>query len=113
MRLSRSTFFGLALITSIICWLAKPHAAFAQTIAVAQVSGTVTDARGAAGANAQVTMTETGLGSVQNTTTDAGGQYVLPNLPVDPYSLEVKAHGFKDYVPSGIVLVDNNNGNSV
>ena len=105
MNLSRSTFLGLSLITTTICWLAMPNAAVAQSVAVAQVSGTVTDASGAAMANAQVTMTETDKGSVHNATTDASGQYVLPNLPVGPYRLEVKANGFKDYVRTGIVLV--------
>ena len=109
MNLSRSTFFGLSLITLMICWLAIPNPASAQSVAVAQVSGIVTDASGAAMANAQVTMTETDKGSVHSVTTDASGQYVLPNLPVGPYTLEVKANGFKDYVRTGIILVVNNN----
>ena len=33
--------------------------------------------------------------------TDSQGNYALPNLPVGPYRLEVKAAGFKDYVESG------------
>ena len=81
----------------------------AQTTAVAEVSGIVTDASGAAVVSAQVTMTETDKGSLHSTTTDPNGQYVLPNLPVGPYRLEVKASGFKDYIQSGIVLVVNNN----
>src|SRR5580700_8372520 len=81
----------------------------AQTTAVAEVSGTVSDATGAALVGAQVTMTETDKDSVHSATTDASGRYVLPNLPVGPYRLEVKANGFKDYIQSGIVLVVNNN----
>ena len=37
------------------------------------------------------------------------GHYVFPDLPVGPYRLDVKAHGFKDYIQNGIVLVVNNN----
>ena len=81
----------------------------AQTTAVAQVSGTVGDPSGAAVANAQVTMTETDKDVAHTTTTDIHGQYVLPNLPVGPYRLEVKASGFKDFLETGIVLVVNNN----
>src|SRR5580658_5303421 len=81
----------------------------AQTTAVAEVSGAVSDATGAALVGAQVTMTETDKDSLHSTTTDSNGRYILPNLPVGPYRLEVKANGFKDYLQSGIVLVVNNN----
>jgi hypothetical protein len=81
----------------------------AQAVAVAQVTGTVVDSTGAAVAGAQVTMTETDKQVSRSTVTDASGSYVLPNLPVGPYSLDIKATGFKDYVRSGIVLVVNNN----
>src|SRR5215469_12589056 len=81
----------------------------AQVTAVAQVSGTVADPSGAAVANAQVSMTETDKALTRTTATDNTGRYVFPELPVGPYTLEVKAQGFKDYVQSGIVLVVNNN----
>jgi Carboxypeptidase regulatory-like domain len=81
----------------------------AQAVAVAQVSGSVADSTRAAIAGAQVTMTETDKDVSRSAVTDASGAYVLPNLPVGPYSLEVKANGFKDYVQTGIVLVVNNN----
>jgi hypothetical protein len=81
----------------------------AQTTAIAQVSGTVTDASGAAVASAQVSMTDTEKGQVHTTTSDAAGHYVLPNLPVGPYRFEAKLNGFKDFVQTGIVLVVNNN----
>lgn len=80
-----------------------------QTVAVAQVSGIVTDATGAAVPNAAVTMTETDKGATRTVNTDSSGSYVMPNLPVGPYRLEVKANGFKDYVQTGIILVVNNN----
>lgn len=104
----RSAFLRLAF--SLVVFLAcLSHTAYAQSVAVAQVSGSVTDATGAVLANAQVTMTETAKGLVRTTTSDATGQYILANLPVGPYRLEVKANGFKDYVQSGIILRVNNN----
>jgi hypothetical protein len=81
----------------------------AQATAVAQVSGTVTDATGAAIVNAQVTMTEISKNMVRTVATDTSGRYTLPNLPVGPYRLEVKTAGFKDYVQDGIQLTVNNN----
>src|SRR5579883_3069003 len=81
----------------------------AQAVAVAEVSGTVTDPSGGSVAGAQVTMTETDKGTSRVVTTGSSGQYVLTNLPVGPYRLEVKADGFKDYTQTGIVLQVNNN----
>ena len=104
----RSAFLGsVFLVVLLACF---PHAAFSQTVAVAQVSGLVTDATGGALANAQVTMTETDKGAIHpNTPPMPAGQYVLPNLPVGPYRLEVKANGFKDYVQTGIIFLVNKN----
>ena len=79
-------------------------ATWAQTVAVAQVSGTVSDPSGAAVGGAAVRMTETGRRVVHTTITDTQGQFLFPNLPVGPYRLEVQANGFKDYIQSGLEL---------
>jgi hypothetical protein len=97
----------VSLLLALLAGAAPPM--HAQAVAVAQVAGTVVDSTGAAVAGAQVTMTETDKQVSRSTVTDANGSYVLPNLPVGPYSLEIKANGFKDYVQTGIVLVVNNN----
>jgi hypothetical protein len=102
-----SALFSFLLL--ILFLLSLPSIAGAQTTAVAEVSGTVTDASGAVIAGAQVTMTETDKDLIHTVSTDTGGRYTFPNLPVGPYRLEVKISGFKDYVESGIVLVVNNN----
>jgi len=80
-----------------------------QAVAVATVSGSVTDPSGAGIPSAAVSMTETDKQAVHSTVTDATGAYTLPNLPVGPYRLEVKVPAFKDYVQTGIVLQVNNN----
>src|SRR2546422_3306156 len=45
----------------------------------------------------------------RTTVADTGGHYLLTNLPIGPYKLEVRANGFKNYVQSGLVLQVNNN----
>jgi hypothetical protein len=103
LRIARS--FAFLFVCSAIFW--SPLRA--QVTAVAQVGGNVTDPSGAAVANAQVSMTETDKAVTRTTVTDSSGAYVFPELPVGPYTLEVTAPGFKNYVQSGIVLVVNNN----
>lgn len=75
---------------------------FAQ--ATAQIHGTVQDMSGAAisGATVKATQGETAL--VRSTTSDADGNYVLTNLPLGPYSIEVSKERFSTAVQSGIVL---------
>ena len=107
--LSRSTLASLSLLASFLISPGLQPTLRAQATAVAEVSGTVTDASGAAILNAIVSMTETDKHLVRTTQTDITGSYTLPNLPVGPYRLEVKAQGFKDYIRSGIELVVNNN----
>jgi len=78
---------------------------------VAQIQGTVQDASGLAVAGADVKATQTGTGVVRTTTTDADGVYVLPNLPVGPYRIEVSKTGFSTFVQTGIVLQVNTSPN--
>ncbi|HEY3738642.1 MAG TPA: carboxypeptidase-like regulatory domain-containing protein [Bryobacteraceae bacterium] len=104
---SRSTIVRSLASTALLFGLLST--AYAQSTSVAQISGNVTDATGAAIVNAMVTMTEVGRNQVHTTTSTATGNYTLPNLPVGPYVLEVKSQGFKDYVQSGLELTVNNN----
>ena len=105
-RRSKLTLAGVSLYILFSAWA---PAARAQTVAVAEVSGTVTDASGSAIAGAIVSMTETDKHLVRPTVTDGQGNYTLPDLPVGPYRLEVRANGFKDHVESGLVLEVGNN----
>ncbi|HEY7391491.1 MAG TPA: TonB-dependent receptor, partial [Bryobacteraceae bacterium] len=75
----------------------------------AQINGTVRDTTGSAIPGAGVKVTQTATGLVRTATSEADGSYVLPNLPIGPYLLEVTKDGFTKYVQSGIVLqVDSN-----
>lgn len=80
---------------------------FAQ--ATSQIQGNVRDASGLAIAGADVKATQTDTGTVRTTTTGADGGYVLPNLAIGPYRLEVGKSGFTTYAQTGIVLQVNTN----
>ena len=81
----------------------------AQAVANAQVTGRVTDSSGAPVTAAQVKAIETGKQQVHTTSSDDQGRYVIPNLPVGSYVLEVQAPGFKTHNQTGILLQVGNN----
>jgi hypothetical protein len=64
----------------------------------------VQDSSGGAVPGAEVKATQTATGLVRTIVSGADGSYVLTNLPVGPYQLEVTKDGFSKYVQSGIVL---------
>lgn len=78
--------------------------AIAQNISTSQINGTVQDSSGLAVPGAEVKATQTETGLVRTVTSSADGSYVLTNLPVGPYQLEVTHEGFSKYLQSGIVL---------
>src|SRR5579864_3087654 len=70
----------------------------------ASIRGTVLDQSGAGiqGAAVSVRQTETGLS--RTTMSDRAGDYVLLELPVGSYELQVEAKGFQTYIQRGITL---------
>ena len=82
---------------------------FAQAVANATIHGEITDVSGAAVPGAQLKATQTATGQVMSTTSGPDGAYVLPNLPIGPYKLEVSAPSFSTYLQSGISLQVGNN----
>src|SRR6266581_3814531 len=72
--------------------------------ATAQIGGTVKDQSGAVLPGAEITATQTETGAARMTISSETGSYVLPDLPVGPYKLEVSLPGFRTFVQSGIVL---------
>jgi hypothetical protein len=86
-----------------------PVAAHAQAVANAQIHGVVADQTGAVIAGAQIKATQTDTGQARTGASSGDGSYVLPNLPIGPYSLEVTAPAFNNYVQSGIILQVGNN----
>ena len=53
---------------------------------------------------ATVTVVQTDTGFTRTGVTDGDGAYLLPNLPIGPYRLEVVLSGFRTYTQTGIVL---------
>jgi hypothetical protein len=74
-----------------------------------QINGVVVDPTGLTIPGAEVRATQTDTGLVRTTTSAADGAYVLTNLPVGPYTLEIRKDGFSKYVQTGIVLQVNTN----
>ena len=72
--------------------------------ATAALNGRVTDESGGVLPGVSVTATQTDTGFSRSAVTDANGTYVLPNLPVGPYQLEMTLQGFRTYMQTGIVL---------
>ncbi|MEO8026312.1 MAG: TonB-dependent receptor [Bryobacteraceae bacterium] len=64
--------------------------------------GTVTDASGAAIANAKVTLTETNTGISRSGTTNDSGNYSFPTLPPGQYEVTVEVAGFKKERRTGV-----------
>jgi len=77
---------------------------WAQNGSTSQIQGTVHDPTGAAVPGAEVKATHTDTGAVRTATTGADGGYVLANLPIGPYRLDVTKAGFSSYAQTGIVL---------
>src|SRR6267142_2796106 len=76
----------------------------AQGGSTAQISGAVKDESGGVLPGADVTATQTDTGVTRSVVTNADGSYVLSNLPLGPYRLDVKLSGFRAYSRIGIVL---------
>jgi hypothetical protein len=76
----------------------------AQTVAVAQLSGTVLDESGGALPGAEVTVTHTDTAMTRFVISNESGGYVFTNLPVGPYKLSAKLSGFSVFEQTGIVL---------
>ena len=72
--------------------------------ATAQIHGTVQDSSGAAIPGAQVKATQTDTGVARTANSEADGTFVLTNLPLGPYQIEVTKEGFAKALQSGITL---------
>jgi hypothetical protein len=68
------------------------------------IRGTVTDPSGAVVEGAAVSARQTETGLTRSTTTDHAGNYVLLELPVGHYQVQVERTSFQKYVQQGIIL---------
>src|SRR5687768_5792154 len=88
----------------LLALLLLPLGSDAQTVAVAQLSGTVLDESGGALPGVEVTVTHTDTAMTRFVITNESGGYVFTNLPVGPYKLSAKLSGFSVFEQTGIVL---------
>ena len=96
----RSVGSGLGVIA---LFLALMTTATAQTY-TATVTGTVSDAQGAAVAGAKVVAVNQGTKLEYNAQTSDSGVYTIPFLPVGNYVITVEAGGFKKLISNEIKL---------
>ncbi|HTJ30541.1 MAG TPA: carboxypeptidase regulatory-like domain-containing protein, partial [Acidobacteriaceae bacterium] len=68
------------------------------------IRGTVTDPTGAVIQGAEVTAQQTETGLSRSATTDRNGSYILLELPIGHYHLQIAAKGFQEYAQDGITL---------
>jgi hypothetical protein len=94
------TLFLLAPLFLLLCGPART-----QTIVTGALSGTVTDATGAAVTNAKVTLTNDATGETQSTETSPAGAYQFPFLKPGKYSISVEKDGFQRLVAKSEVLL--------
>lgn len=97
MRPSRC-FFGLLLCLFVYCGIVWGQ------ISTGTISGTVTDASGAALPGATVVVMNQDTAIARTVQTDADGRYSVPSLKPGNYSVTANAKGFKTQIRNGIVL---------
>ena len=68
------------------------------------ISGAVTDPSGALVSGASIEVRETHTATINRTTSDSAGQYVVPFLLPGDYSITVTKKGFEILTRKGIVL---------
>src|SRR5580692_5075377 len=91
-RLYRIVFLVALLLAGI--WRG-PNVLRAQSAAAAgQIVGQVLDPSSGAVAGGEVTVRNTNTNYTRTTTTDGEGRYAIPQLPLGPYEVAVKATGF-------------------
>src|ERR1700678_2950334 len=94
---------------TLFVWVMSLSVTWGQSQATSQIQGTVVDASGAPVPDAQIKITQTDPGISRAGSSGTDGTYVLPNLAIGPYRLEVTKAGFSTYVQTGIVLQVNTN----
>ena len=97
--LYRVTFLTAIAAILLLCSTSTPLFAQASSGAVAQISGSVFDSAGGVVPGAQVTATQTSTGFTRTEVAGADGSYVLPDLTIGPYKLQVVSLGVQNVRP--------------
>src|ERR1700738_3716783 len=103
------TFLAGTALIFLPCSTSTPLFAQASIGAVAQITGAVSDPTGAVVPGAEVRVNQTETGFTRTVVSGVDGTYILPNLAIGPYELQVVSPGFKTYLQQGIILQVNDN----
>ncbi len=88
----------------VFCWLVPFSAPVAAQSTFGSISGSVTDASGAAMPDATATLTNSATETKQTVTTGPDGLYSFVNLPPGSYVLDVEKQGFKHFKRDPVVV---------
>ena len=91
------------IVVTLLVFFSSSCIAFGQ-VTTGTVLGTVRDSTGAVVADATVTITDTGKGTVSTYKTDANGDYNAPFLIPGTYNVAAQKTGFKQDVSNNVVL---------
>src|ERR1700751_5658784 len=97
---------SLVVIAFLLIAILLPARAAAQGT-TGSITGTVTDASGAAVPGATVTITQTSTNDVHTAATSDSGFYTVPQLPPGNYRVSVEKSGFNRFVQNDITLTIN------
>ena len=101
MGFSSRTFLTVSL--AVVLAIAFQTSTFAQQV-FGSIYGTITDASGAAVANAKVTVTDADKGTKFEVTTDSNGNYNKGQLIPDTYKVTIEAPGFSRVISDNILV---------
>jgi Carboxypeptidase regulatory-like domain/TonB dependent receptor len=99
----RSWVKSINLSLTLIVLCCASQAGFAQ-LDRGTISGILTDPTGSAISGANITVTNTAMGTQSSTLTTSAGVYTIPELPAGQYSVTVKVAGFRELIRNGITV---------
>ncbi len=98
-----STLRSISLIKAITL-LAFATLSLSAQVNTSAIAGVVTDESGSAVPQANLTLTDLDTGATRKTTSEASGEFVLPQLPPGRYKLQVNNTGFQGFLVEMIQL---------